>query len=251
MKNNSFLKIARKLFLVCSVIFPVNSFSQEQITINPKKELMLDSSFIVQCEKWMAKRMGTRKVFFGPFRIAKADKEKPIKTSHDRTNKGLFWFTSETKKHYPLSLVILYKNTDNVFVNMLYSRTEDSRGRGLLGNAVFGSQDPVQSVWVTCKEMVIDLPGDTSSWHFNASLLFPDNHSSKTDYLGKLINGSDTVFIKYIKGYQTGLMFTKSGTDLAAMQFDRPYIWFSALLDEKTKMLLGSFIAAYLTMKDS
>ena len=246
MNKSYYLLIPRIIIILVAVIAATHSFAQGK----QKKGLQLDSSFLAQSEKWQAKRVGTKKVFFGPFKTIASNSEKPIKISRSRNNDALFSFRTEIKKDHPLSLIVLYDRIDSVFVNMLYSVTNYSRKRSGLGTLVLGDKDFEESSEANCKMMTIDLPGDSLSWDFIPTLVAQEPGSSLISYLGKLVQGSDTVLIKRIKGFRTdGLSFVRSAKEVAAVQFDDNYVWIITQQEKKIKMLLGSFLVAYLSMR--
>ena len=259
MKNLYCCPALRNAVLFFIMTMSEQSLSQELKEMFANKQLQLDTSLTNNCEKWKTKRSGTTKVFFGPFKIVEATKRSPKTLSRHKGNDALFWNTRSTEKSHSVSLTVFYKNMDSVFVELLYVTTEERHGRSILGEVAFGSKDPEEKHSTDCKEMTIKLPGDSSLWLFVPSIIHPDNDTSVTDYFGKLTSVSDTILIKYAKGfeglnklwkdYPTGIIFTKENKALGALQFyyDK-YVWLTTMADEKTKMVIGAFIAAYMTM---
>jgi len=50
------------------------------------------------------------------------------------------------------------------------------------------------------------------------------------------------------KGYPTGLLFIKDSRQIAALQYERGYyVWLTTLGEEEIKIMLGSFMTAYIS----
>jgi hypothetical protein len=256
------------LLLLLIAIIPACAFGQELKEIFKKRVLELDTSLASHCDRWKPSvRSGffsmsaVAKASFGPFKTIDIDKDKAKEISRSKSS-DLFWKTITTKEKHEASLTVLYNDTDSIFINLLFETIDATTGRSILGAIVLGSKDKSNTKHIAeCKEMVIQLPNDSSLWHFLPSGLYPVEPGNSIDPFGKLVTKTDSCDIVYTRGfsglkkimpgYVTGIVFTKENKQLAALQlYNKNYVWLTTQADEKTRTLLGAFMAALLCIHE-
>lgn len=247
-----YITIKLLLLLLFSIAGTV-SFGQEIKEMFAKKEIQPDTSLTNHCEKWKAISTGKRNAAFGPFKIIEADFGK-AKKLHKKNAGTIFHYHHITERTRPGSLTVLYNERDTAFINvtiLITDETEDDKG-------LLKTNETLQTHSAKFTEMFIRTGKDTSVWKFIPSLISPDYGTGTKDYFGKMVKETDTVSIIYAKGfkgmektwngYPTGLLFIKDSRQIAAMQYEKGFIvWLATLCEEEIKIMLGSFIAAYIS----
>jgi hypothetical protein len=172
-------------------------------------------------------------------------------TKFKTVNQYADYVTEKTRRS---TLTVLRDEKDSAVIDMLILLTDAGEGH----NGLFGMGESVETQSAKLNEMRIRVEGDTSAWYFIPSLIAPKIGNPSIDYFGKLVKGEDTISIIYAKGfknmekmwkgYPTGLLFIKDSRQIAALQYERGYyVWLTTLGEEEIKIMLGSFMTAYIS----
>lgn len=251
------------LALIIFSTLPFTGRSQEMKEILMRKTLDLDTSLTNYASpikpKIPVSNRKMPKIRAGSFRIHLSERGRS-KKGKESSRKDLLEKTSMRTVFRDAKMQVLYEQTDTISVLVKFETTFTNTENTGLGRMLSGKDKSESSITYECREMSIYLPGDTSPWRLELSLLDPVPGNS-TDYFGNLIRGNDTITVQYAKGfkahkkiwkgYATGLIFTRNERQLAAFQFGyKKYIWISTREEKGIQQMLGSFILVYLATKE-
>ena len=236
-----------------------------------KKVLDLDSSFLNQSERWTPEnsykltKKNKKPPRLGPLKLITSHTEKHEQIGPVEKNVGIFWKDFNSKYYNEASLTALYNDQDSIHIYLLFDSYYSESDRTFFGRMLFKDDDvPNPSSSALCREIVIQIPGDTVAWHY-----FPIRNNSKINANDTMVTGTtyaqlqsstDSIYINYVTGYKgskklyqdypSGIIFRKDGRMMGAHQFyTKKYFWLSKEAEEKEKMLISACILALLWMR--
>lgn len=252
------------------ILIPSAGFSQGMHEVFGKREIDIDTSLANHCTAWKLKTSslfgnGPRKISFGPFKTIEKQISKATDKNREKENNGFRKTVSNAESH-TANFIILFNNTDSIFINLSYRGKEEVNERTIVGELLFGDNNNNNThtdYSVTYKNITIQLSNDTTLWDFIPSYI-DSTEKNIRNYYGKLVSVQDTITIQYaigLKGMKkifanekTGLLFIKENKQIAAYQFGsvgNEKLWLSSEASIKIQMLTGGFIATLISTRDN